>query len=459
MTAAVKQNKADPLLLPSDAGISLPGAGQEWLDTLRSNAAEQFSVNGLPTVRDEEWRYTDIRKLKRQQFSLQFSAPDVTEPLKSLPNYGLTRVVLVNGLFSPEMSTIHLTEDEKGYINISSLAMKLENDSLKGLLGSTLPADRHSFIDLNTAYCFDGVVIEIAAKAKLEKPIEIIHVTTASPTQATVTHPRNLIIAGKLSEAQVIERSIAIDSKESSIYLNNSVTEIIAYEGSRLDHYKVQEESKTAFHIGGVFISQGRDAHVVNHNMALGGALVRNDIYLNLLGTGSHGGMNGLVLGHNSQHVHNHTEVAHRVPHCTSDEFYKTVLDDKSRAIFRGRIIVAQDAQKTNAEQQNNNLLLSNDAEADTKPQLEIYADDVICSHGATIGQLDEKSLFYFQSRGIKKEDARRLLTFAFVNEVVDRITFEPLRHELTQRFLGEILPNTLSGDSNNDENAEEAFV
>ncbi|MGH1428536.1 MAG: Fe-S cluster assembly protein SufD [Arenicella sp.] len=460
MTAAVKQNKTQPLLLPSEAGISLPGAGQEWLDSLRNNASKQFSVNGLPTVRDEEWRYTDIRKLKRLQFSMQFSAPDVRECLNNLPDYNLTRIVLVNGLFSPEMSTVRLSDDEKALITISSLAKKLEDDSLQGLLGSTLPADRHAFVDLNTAYCFDGVVIEVAAKAKLEKPIEIIHVTTTHSAQASVTHPRNLIIAGKLSESQFIERSIAMEGEERNIYLNNTVTEIIAHDGSKLDHYKVQEESKTAFHFGGVFISQSRDAHVVNHNIALGGVLVRNDIYLNLLGTGAHGGMNGLVLGHDSQHVHNHTEVAHRLPHCTSDEFYKTVLDDKSRAVFRGRIIVAQDAQKTNAEQQNNNLLLSNDAEADTKPQLEIYADDVICSHGATIGQLDEKSLFYFQSRGIKKDDARRLLTFAFVNEVVDRITFEPLRNELTQRFLGELLPSTPNNDgANNGENAEEVFV
>jgi len=296
------------------------------------------------------------------------------------------------------------------------------------------------FTALNSAYCFDGAVIEIAEKAVIEKPIELIHVTTSSET-AVVSHPRNIIIAEKFSEVQIIERSLCSDS--STNYLNNTVTEIIAADGAKLEHYKVQQESNIAFHVGGVFANQSRDSNVINHNIALGGVLVRNDIHLNLLGTNAHAGMNGLVVGHDSQHVHNHTEVAHRVPHCSSDEFYKTVLDDKSRSIFRGRIIVAQDAQKTSAEQQNNNLLLSADTEADTKPQLEIYADDVICSHGATIGQLDAKSLFYFQSRGIKKDDARRLLTFAFVNEVLDRIKFEPLQTELTERFLGELLPDT----------------
>ncbi len=437
MTAAFKQTMTNALLLPQEANITLPGAGQAWLDKLRSTAAEQFIKSGLPTVRDEEWRYTDIRKLKRQQFSVQFNSPDVRAALNDLIDYDVTRIVLVNGLFSPTNST----DKVPAGVSIQSLAITLADDSLQGLLGSTLPSDRHAFIDLNTAYCFDGVVIKIADKAVLEKPIEIVHVTTGADN-ATVSHARNLIVAGKLSEAHIIERSISVGADNA--YLNNTVTEVIAHDGAKLEHYKVQDDAEHAFHIGGVFINQSRDTSVINHNIAIGGSLVRNDIYSNLLGTGSHGGMNGLVLGKDSQHVHNHTEVAHRVPHCTSDEFYKTVLDDKSRAIFRGRIIVAQDAQQTDAEQRNDNLLLSSDAEADSKPQLEIYADDVICSHGATIGQLDPKSLFYFQSRGIKKEDARRLLTFAFVNEVVDRISFEPLRDELTQRFLGELLPDSI---------------
>jgi len=385
MTAAIKQTPAASLLLPNEANIHLPGSGQVWLDNLRSNAAEQFSLRGLPTVRDEEWRYTDVRKLKRQQFNFQHAAPDVSQTLSNLPDYDVTRVVLINGLFSPAMSADSIPAG----VSIESLAIKLADDSLKGLLGSTLPADKNVFVDLNTAYCFDGIVIQIDDKTVLEKPIEIVHVTT-SAEHATVSHARNLIVAGKLSEAHIIERSVSADV--SHAYLNNTITEIIAHDGAKIEHYKLQEEAEQAFHIGGVFVNQGRDASVVNHNIALGGRLVRNDIYLNLLGSGAHGGMNGLVLGKDSQHVHNHTQVAHRVPHCTSDEFYKTVLDDKSRAIFRGRIIVAQDAQKTDAEQQNDNLLLSADAEADTKPQLEIYADDVVCSHGATIGQLDQKS-------------------------------------------------------------------
>ena len=436
MTAAVKSKTVEPLLLPSEAGLTLPGSGQNWLDKLRADAAQNFAKKGLPTVRDEEWRYTDIRRLKRQNFSMQFNCEDVSQELNGLPDYDVTRLYMVNGLFSPVLSKDAIPEG----VLVESLSNKLTDNSLQGILNSTLPTARHAFIDLNTAHCFDGVVITLTVNTVLEKPIEIVHVTTGTE-HATVSHARNLIIANKHSQAHIIERFVSLAVE--NVYLNNSVTEIIAHDGAQLEHYKIQEEAPQAFHIGGVFVSQGRDSSVVNHNISLGGNLVRNDIHFNLLGSGSHGGMNGLVLGKDSQHVHNHTEVDHRVPHCTSDEFYKNVLDDKSRAIFRGRIIVAQDAQKTAAEQQNDNLLLSADAEANTKPQLEIHADDVTCSHGATIGQLEQKSLFYFQSRGINIADAQRLLTFAFINEVVDRINFEPLKNELTHRFLGELLPDS----------------
>ena len=437
MSAALKSNQQAPLLLPSEAGLNLPGQGQDWLDKFRQSAEQQFINQGLPVIQDEEWRYTDIRRLKKQQFSVQFKTPDVSSALSNLPNYDVTRLVIINGLFAPTASADAIPNG----IEVTSLAMALADDSLKGLLGSTLSNQQHAFTLLNSAYCLDGVVIRIADKCVLDKPIEIVHVSTANTddNQPSVSHSRNIILAGKLCQAQIIERFISLD--DSNPYLTNAVTEITAHDGAQLEHYKVQQESTAAFHVGGVFVNQGRDSKVVNHNVVIGGSLVRNDIQFKLLGKGAHGGMNGLVLGKDAQHVHNHTEVEHRVAHCSSDEFYKNVLDDKSRAIFRGRIVVSQDAQKTDAEQQNDNLLLSANAEANTKPQLEIYADDVVCSHGATIGQLEEKSLFYFQSRGINKADARRLLTYAFANEVIERVKFTPLKEELNQHFLGQLLP------------------
>ncbi|MGH1541346.1 MAG: Fe-S cluster assembly protein SufD [Arenicella sp.] len=439
MTAIQQKRKPAALSLPDNTSAGLPGAGNAWLDQLRADATAQYQSSGLPTVRDEEWRYTDLRAFKRQQYAIANSVPDVSDVIAALPDYDLPRVVLVNGYFAPACSRL---DNLPTGISVDSLAITLQQnpESLKGLLGTALPAETHAFTQLNSAYCNDGAVIRIASKATVEKPIELIHVTTEHD-EPVVSHPRNIIIADKLSQVTIIERSVCADNKpDSTSYLLNTVTEIIAHDGAQVQHYKVQQDADNAFHMGGVFANQGRDSNVVNHNITLGSKLARNDIHLNLLGTNAHGGMNGLVVGHEKQHVHNHTEVQHKVPHCTSDEYYRSVLDDKSRAVFRGRIVVAEDAQKTDAQQQNNNLLLSADAEADSKPQLEIYADDVLCSHGATVGQLDPKSLFYLQSRGINLKDAQRLLTFAFVNEVLERITFEPLQLELMERFLGELL-------------------
>ena len=265
----------------------------------------------------------------------------------------------------------------------------------------------------------------------------MLEVVFVSQSENVVNHTRNIIIAQANTQCTIVERHIGNDG---SVYLNNSITEIIAGDNAHIDHYKIQQESDEAFHMGGVFINQTRNSQVKNHNIALSGLVTRNDIYSNLLGQGAHMEMNGLVVGKGRQHIDNHTEVNHAVPNCTSDEYYKTVLDDHSRSVFRGRIIVAEDAQLTNADQQNNNLLLSNNAEADCKPQLEIYADDVKCSHGATVGQLDPTSLFYLKSRGINAESANALLTFAFANEVIERIQIDSVRQELTQILAGELL-------------------
>jgi len=300
--------------------------------------------------------------------------------------------------------------------------------------GSTLPKVPHGFTALNTAYAHDGYVIHLTPGKVLDGVLEIVFV---SQSPEAVSHTRNLIIAEANTQCTVVERHIGAHG---TVYLNNVITEIIAGDNAHVDHYKVQQESNDAFHMGGVFINQEKSSHVKNHNIALSGLVTRNDICTNLLGPGAHMEMNGLVIGQGRQHIDNHTEVNHAVPNCTSDEYYKTVLDDNSRSVFRGRIIVAEDAQLTNADQQNNNLLLSKNAEADCKPQLEIYADDVKCSHGATVGQLDPVSLFYLKSRGINTESANALLTFAFANEVIERIQVDSVRQELTQVLAGELL-------------------
>lgn len=403
------------------ADVALTGADVAWLNVQRAAALAQFRKVGLPGVRDEDWRYTNLRALKSNDYALSSSSALSIE-LAETTN---PRLVFVDG---------HLDVAASTGLSDSVTSLKDSLAVVESDFGSTLPTEPHGFTALNTAYAHDGYVVNLKPNQVLEGVLEVVFV---SQTADAVSHTRNIIIAQANTQCTIVERHIGVDG---TVYLNNVVTEIIAGDNAHIDHYKIQQESDDAFHMGGVFINQARSSQVKSHNIALSGLVTRNDIYSNLLGPGAHMEMNGLVVGKGRQHIDNHTEVNHAVPNCTSDEYYKTVLDDHSRSVFRGRIIVAEDAQLTNADQQNNNLLLSKNAEADCKPQLEIYADDVKCSHGATVGQLDPTSLFYLKSRGINAESANALLTFAFANEVIERIKVDSVRQELTQILAGELL-------------------
>ena len=405
---------------------SLSDSVPSWLSNIRENALAEFEEIGLPSVKDEQWRYTNLKALK----SRSFSPPVKTKLSLDIGTSQFPRLVFVDGLLDRDNSTALA---EQGVYNLAAYVQE-SPEKLEQHFSKTLPNKRHGFTALNSAYAQDGFVIALDKGQQLSQTLEVVFV---SQTPESVSHTRNLIIAPANSQCTIIERHIG---RSDEVYLSNHITEIIAGDNAHVDHYKLQQGSDQSFHFGGVFIQQGRHSNVKNHNINLGGLLTRNDINTDLLGEGAHMEMNGLVLGKGQQHIDNHTEVNHAVPHCTSDEYYKTILDDRSRSVFRGRIIVAEDAQQTLADQQNNNLLLSKKAEADTKPQLEIYADDVKCSHGATVGQLDETSLFYLKSRGIDDESARGLLTFAFANEVVDRIQVESIKQELTKIIAGELL-------------------
>lgn len=415
--------------LDQHASVSFAGQSLNWLNEQRIAALAQFEKNGLPGVRDEEWRYTNLRALKSNVYQVANRKSVSVPELEASEN---TRLVFVNGYLNEDLSDSVAIEG----VTFSSLASVLDNtpELVEAHFGSCLEQEQHGFTSLNTAYCQDGYVLNVANGKAVEQVLEVVFVSSGDNT---VSHARNLIVTGANTQVTIIEKHIGSDGQ---VYLNNTLTEIVAGDNSHIDHYKIQQESDDAFHIGGVFINQAANSNVKNHNVALSGLVTRNDTYSNLLGQGGHMEMNGLVLGKGRQHIDNHTQVNHVVPNCTSDEYYKTVLDDQSRSVFRGRIIVAVDAQQTNADQQNNNLLLSKTAEADTKPQLEIYADDVKCSHGATVGQLDPVSLFYLKSRGINAESANALLTFAFANEVIDRINVDSIREQLTQLIAGELL-------------------
>ncbi len=425
-----------PSWLPSGSAPALRTA-PSWFTELQDKAERHYQQLGLPGIRDEQWRYTSLRALKSAELTF------ATGPLNEarLPDSDLPRLVFVNGYFNALQSDLAGLPEGLLCTNLAN-ALEHHADRLEEVLGTTLPDEAHGFQLLNSAYCRDGYVLFVEQGTVIDTPIEVIFQNDAG----VASHCRNLVVAQANSQCTIIERHSSTQPENThDVYLNNCLTEVVAGQGAHVDHYKLQSESSEAFHIGGIFIDQANGAQVTSHNIGLSGKLLRNDVVARLNGSGSHIEMNGLVLGSDQEHMDNHTEVVHAVPNCTSDEFYKTVLDDHSRSVFRGRIIVAQDAQQTNADQQNNNLLLSPNAEADTKPQLEIYADDVKCSHGATVGQLEQKSLFYLQSRGINIEAARALLTFAFANEVVERIKVDSIKQELTQLIAGELM-NDIEG-------------
>ena len=420
--------------LDQHAETSFSGQNLDWLNEQRQQALRHFEKVGLPGVRDEQWRYTNLRALKSNLFCLPKASSAGAELPELLTSPKHARLVFVDGHFSETHSSIETLPSNIIFTSLKSLLAQ-SPDLIAKHFGSTIPTDQHGFTALNSAYCQDGYVLILSKDSSLDKPVEVLFFSSEVDTQ--VSHCRNLVIAAANTKCTVIERHLGNDG---SIYLNNNVTEIIAGENSHIDHYKLHQESNDAFHIGGIFINQGASTQVKTHNIALSGLVTRNDISTDLTGAGGHVEMNGLVMGAGRQHVDNHTQVNHLVPNCTSDEYYKTILDDQSRSVFRGRIVVTQDAQLTNADQQNNNLLLSSDAEADTLPQLEIYADDVKCSHGATVGQLDEKSLFYLRSRGISLESAIALLTVGFANEVINRIQVDSIREEITTLITGQLL-------------------
>jgi Fe-S cluster assembly protein SufD len=266
------------------------------------------------------------------------------------------------------------------------------------------------------------------------EPIQLVFLTTPSAEPA-VAHPRTLILAGINSQAAIIETFAAL---EDGVYFTNGVTEIVLGEGAVLDHTKVQRESKNAFHIATQQVHQARASNITSHSIALGGGLVRNDVNVVLDAEGCECTLNGLYLANGRQHIDNHTRIDHARPHCASHELYKGILDGKAHGVFNGKIYVHQDAQKTDAKQTNKTLLLSEDAVINSKPQLEIYADDVKCTHGATIGQLDEEAVFYLRSRGVGQEEARSLLTYAFANDIISRIKVEPIRAGLEQALLAD---------------------
>ncbi|WP_028299453.1 Fe-S cluster assembly protein SufD [Oceanospirillum beijerinckii] len=404
--------------------------GPGWLTDLRQGAVEQFATQGLPHARLENWKYTDVKALAKRDFSLPKKV-DAAELVaeKSLGVQGL-RLVFVDGLFSPELSD--LGDLPKG-VNVLPLADNA--NAAKTVLGQVAAANFSGFTALNLASWQDGVLIDLANNAVLEQPVYLQFVSTAQEN-AVLIQPRILIKAGVHAQATVIEH---YSGAEEAASFSNVVTEVDLADGARITHYKLQQESAKQYHVASLHVQQQRDSRFTSHNICLGGKLARQDIQVELNAEGAEVYLDGLYLGNGRQHLDNHTLVNHNAPHTNSNEDYKGILNDRSRGVFNGRAVVHRNAQKIEAHQSNANLLLSDKAEIDTKPELEIYADDVKCSHGSTTGQLDESALFALRSRGIDEAMARGLLTLAFANEVIDRIEIPEVHDQIEEAVAGRL--------------------
>lgn len=403
---------------------SLPGHGLSWLAEMRRDAIGRFAGSGLPTTRDEDWKYTSLRAVETKRFKP--AAPAIQLPLTVA---GMTNLVLpdahllvfVDGRFRPTLS--YSGKLPKGVI-LTGLAGVLADppEGIEALLGEDAGS---GFDALNTAFMSDGAYLFLPPGTALTAPIQILFVTG---TADLAVQPRNLIVAGEGSSACVVEHHVGIDGCQ---YLTNSLTRIVAGAGARVEHYKLQQESPTAAHIATLRVEQGPDSRVISGSIALGGALARVGIDVGLKAEGASCELDGLYIADGRQHTDHHTRVDHLKPRGTSREYYRGVMDGEARAVFNGKVVVHPDAQRSDAFQSNHNLLLSDGAEVDTKPELEIYADDVKCGHGATIGQLDPDQVFYLRSRGMDEAEARALLTMAFARDVIDRIRLASLRQRV----------------------------
>ncbi len=387
------------------------------LDQLRESASRSFTALGLPTTRHEDWRFTNVAPIARTRFE---PAPAATVDAQALPPFtGGVRLVFVNGRLQMPAAALPAGVD----------AGALTEEETGKYLGKYANSRTNAFVALNTAQFGDAIVLRIARDAIVEEPLQLVYITSPGALPVA-SHPRTLIVVGENARCTIVETYLGTGS-----YFSNCVTEMVVGAGAAVDHYKVQQESSSAFHIATLHTELGRDARYSTTSISLGGSLVRNDSNVRLA-QGSEATLNGLYLVRGTQHVDNQLTVDHAFPNASSYELYKGVLDGKATAAFNGRILVRKDAQKTDAKQTNKNLILSDDAVVNTKPELQILADDVRCTHGATIGQLDPEAAFYLQSRGVDKDDARRILTYAFAQDVIDRIQVLPLRNALAQVIL-----------------------
>lgn len=408
---------------------SLNGQSKSPFHELRKNAIEKFEQFDFPTTKNEDWKYTNVSAIHNFNFSHDSDAKVTKNEISRhlIPGLDANLVVLLNGNYSAELSDIK--EKSKGVIIDSFKNVLTNNPGFILKYFSKYAEIENGFVALNTAFANDGVVIYVPENTVIEKPVFVLNLTGNSNLNV-LAQPRNLIVSGKNSKLSVVDLFRSISDNET---LTNHVSEIVVGENSHVEVYKIQNENLKSFHINRTQTYQARNSTFTHYNVTLGGLLVRNDTNIVLDDENCTGNIYGLYLTEDNQHVDNHTLIDHAKPHCQSNELYKGVLNDSSRGVFNGKVYVRKDAQKTNAYQSNKAILLTDKATIDTKPQLEIYADDVKCSHGAAIGQLDYDAVFYLRSRGISEEMARTVLIRAFADDIFELIPNESLHSYLNK--------------------------
>jgi Fe-S cluster assembly protein SufD len=413
-----------------------------WLQELRERGLSQFHELGLPTTRDEEWRFTNIAPVATHPFAIAdvsaFSESQIDQLVQQAElDEDFHQLVFVNGRFAKQWSRLH---DLPANVIVESLAESIDHrpDTVEDRLFGNGDVEQSAFVSLNTAFVDDGAYVSVPDGVSVDRPIHLIFLTVADTP--TFCHPRNIVSLGKNSRTTVIESYLGC---EGARYFTNTVTKLEVGESAELSHHKLQHEQPNALHVATTSVHQQTQSRFRSHYFSFGGDLTRNRLNCTLDGEGIECTLNGLYMPTGDQLMDCRTEIHHAKPNCNSYELYKGILDDRAKGVFNGKIHVYPDAQKTDAKQSNQTILLSDDAIIDTKPQLEIYADDVRCTHGATVGELDEKAIYYLRSRGIPADLARTMLIFAFANDVVQGVEVPAVRRHLESILLSERgLPN-----------------
>lgn len=392
----------------------------------RKESMERLKQDGFPTIRNEEWKYTNLQPLLKKEFELQASISSIT--LEEINEYILMDtdtylMVFLNGVFEPNLSSISC---QKAHISTIKNANEEQQKIIEKYWGSCLPKKGDAFVSANNGLAQEGAFVYLPKSVVLDKPLQIVYATKND--NALFTQTRSLVVVEENAQVQITERHQNFSDSE---VFTNAVTEIVVKQNSIVDFYKIQNDNFKCSIVDNTWVNQANNCNCTVDTFSFGGKMVRNNLTFSMLGEHSESNMRGITLIGKDQLVDHHTLVDHLVPNCLSNELYKGIYDHNAKGVFNGKVMVHPDAQKTNAFQSNNNLLLSDDASIDTKPQLEIYADDVACSHGCTIGQLDDEALFYLRARGIPKKEAQAMLMYAFANDVLNNIKIEELKKKL----------------------------